>query len=63
MPHFSLSCLCLFLVFDSCGLAVRGFDLVGEVMRHGGNVGLIWWVLVATRSWLFFLGGAGSFSS
>ena len=28
--------------------------MVGEVIRHGGDVGLIWWVLVA---WLFCLGG------
>ena len=77
MPHFSLLslfckitslslsllCLCLFLVFGGYGLVVCGYDLVGEIMRHGGDVGLIWWVSVATRSWLFFLDGVGFFLS
>ena len=40
--------------FHGCALMIRGFDLVGEVIRHGGDVGLIWWVSVA---WLFCLGG------
>ena len=41
-------------MFGGYGLVVCGYDLVGEIMRHGGDVGLIWWVSVATRSWSVF---------
>ena len=30
----------------NCGLAVCWSNLVGELMRHGGYMGMIWWVLM-----------------
>ena len=32
--------------FRGCASVVHGSNLVGEVIRHDGNVGLIWWVSV-----------------
>ena len=50
---------------------VCGSNLVGEVMRHSGDVGLIWWVSVLVDFGCFlsvvlvlsrwFLGGLGLF--
>ena len=54
--HFSALCSLFFLSpmpcdcswwFRGCAPTVHGSNLVGEVLRHVGNVGLIWWVLVA----------------
>jgi len=47
LSHFSLShaIVCSWW-FNDCGPTVCGYNLVGEAMRHNGEVGLIWWVSV-----------------